>query len=110
MTEERKYAALYELRLFLTLHSHLVHINEYLYTETESDNRLSGEKQFDYVNPRNREVQIEMEEAFTRYLKSINALLEPVLYERTNHAVGADSGRGCCAFSESGDQKQDDDS
>lgn len=54
MTEEREYAALYELRLLLTLHSHLVHINEYLYTETESDNRLSGEKQFDYVNPRNR--------------------------------------------------------
>ena len=81
MTEERKYAALYELRLFLTLHSHLVHINEYLYTETESDNRLSGEKQFDYVNPRNREVQIEMEEAFTRYLKSINALLEPICVE-----------------------------
>ena len=81
MTEERKYAALYELRLFLTLHSHLVHINEYLYTETESNNRLSGEKQFDYVNPRNREVQIEMEEAFTRYLKSINALLEPICVE-----------------------------
>ena len=59
----------------------LVHINEYLYTETESDNRLSGEKQFDYVNPRNREVQIEMEEAFTRYLKSINALLEPICVE-----------------------------
>ena len=81
MTEEREYAALYELRLLLTLHSHLVHINEYLYTETESDNRLSGEKQFDYVNPRNREVQIEMEEAFTRYLKSINALLEPICVE-----------------------------
>ena len=58
-----------------------VHINEYLYTETESNNRLSGEKQFDYVNPRNREVQIEMEEAFTRYLKSINALLEPICVE-----------------------------
>ena len=81
MTEERKYAALYELRLFLTLHSHLVHINEYLYTETESDNRLSGEKQFDYVNPRNREAQIEMEEVFTLYLKAIDALLEPMYVE-----------------------------
>lgn len=81
MTEERKYAALYELRLFLTLHSHLVHINEYLYTETESDNRLSGEKQFDYVNPHNREAQIEMEEVFTLYLKAIDALLEPMYVE-----------------------------
>ena len=79
--EKRKYAALYELRLSLTLCSHLIHINEYLYTETESDNRPSGEKQFDYVNPRNREVQIEMEEAFTLYLKSIDAFLEPVCME-----------------------------
>ncbi len=79
MTRGKKVCRLFNgLRLLLTLHSHLVHINEYLYTETESDNRLSGEKQFDYVNPHNREVQIEMEEAFTRYLKAIDALLEPI--------------------------------
>ena len=79
--EEYQYAGLYDLRLKISQKSKLVHINEYLYTETESDNRLSGEKQFDYVNPRNREAQIEMEEVFTLYLKAIDALLEPMYVE-----------------------------
>ena len=54
-----EYAGLYDLRLFLSRHGSIVHLNEYLYTEEEKDTRKSGEKQFDYVNPRNREVQIE---------------------------------------------------
>ena len=68
------YAGLYHLRLHL---KSLVHIHEYLYTEMEMDVRKSGEKQFDYVNPRNREVQIEMEKAVTDYLYNIDALLPP---------------------------------
>jgi len=68
-----KFAGLYELRL----NTNCLRINEFLYTEEELDNRKSGEKQFDYVNPRNREVQIEMELACTEYLKSIGAYLEP---------------------------------
>lgn len=68
------YAALYDLRLRM---KNIVHINEYLYTEIETDMRKSGEKQFDYVDPRNRAVQIEMEKACTAHLKHIGAWLKP---------------------------------
>ena len=71
------YAGLYALRLALTRFSQLVHIREYLYTEEEDDLRKSGEKQFDYVDPRNRNVQLEREQAFTHYLKDIQAYLKP---------------------------------
>ncbi len=69
------YAAFYLIRLFHTEAVPPLHIREYLYTVDEQDARKSGEKQFDYVNPRNREVQIEMEEAFTFYLQDIKAWL-----------------------------------
>jgi len=74
---ELKYAALYAIRLFISRKGEISHINEYLYTEVEEDLRLSGEKQFDYVNPRNRDVQIEMEKVFTEHLKSIHTHLQP---------------------------------
>lgn len=61
METEYKWAALYDLRLRM---KKIVHINEYLYTEIETDTRKSGEKQFDYVDPRNRAVQIEMERRY----------------------------------------------
>lgn len=70
------YAALYFIRLFVSNYASLKHINEYLYTEIESDNRTSGEKQFDYVDPRNRKVQVEMEKVFTKYLQNIDACME----------------------------------
>ena len=72
-----RYAALYAIRLFIAREGKIAHINEFLYTEVEEDLRKSGEKQFDYVNPRNRDVQIEMEKAFTLYLKDIDAHLKP---------------------------------
>lgn len=75
MTEEYQWGALYDLRLRM---KKIVHINEYLYTEIETDNRKSGEKQFDYVDPRNRQVQIEMEAICTEHLKRIGAWLKPV--------------------------------
>ncbi|WP_448778800.1 DUF4922 domain-containing protein [Bacteroides congonensis] len=75
--EEYQYAGLYDLRLKTSQKSRLVHINEYLYTEVESDKRKSGEKQFDYVDPKNRQVQIEMEQACTRHLKEIGGYLYP---------------------------------
>lgn len=68
------YAALYDLRLRM---KNIVHINEFLYTEVETDMRKSGEKQFDYVDPRNRAVQIEMEKVCTAHLKRIGAWLKP---------------------------------
>ena len=74
---EYQYAGLYDLRLFLSRRMLPVHISEPLYTEVETDTRRSGEKQFDYVDPRNRTRQIEMERACTRHLKAIGALLAP---------------------------------
>lgn len=71
-----QYAGLYDLRLFLSREGKLFHINEYLYTETEQDTRKSGEKQFDYVDPRNRAAQVEMEHAVTRHLEKIDALID----------------------------------
>ena len=71
-------AGFYDLRLRLSECSKLVHVNEYLYSEVELDNRSSGEKLFDYVDPRNRNVQIEMEAACTDYLKRVGAYLPPV--------------------------------
>lgn len=78
MDVDYRYAALYDLRLRVSEMGRLVHIPEFLYYETDADNRDSDVKQFDYVNPRNREVQIEMEAACTAHLKRIGAWLAPV--------------------------------
>lgn len=72
-----KAAGLYDLRLRLSRIAPIVHINEYLYSDVTVDNRKSGEKIFDYVDPKNRGVQIEMEQACTAHLKEIGAYLEP---------------------------------
>lgn len=77
ITGDYRYAGLYDLRLKLSQRGDLVHINEYLYSEVEFDNRKSGEKIFDYVDPKNRGVQIEMEQACTEHLKEIGGYLEP---------------------------------
>ena len=77
MDAEYEYAGLYDLRLKVSQKGGLVHINEYLYYEIETDTRKSGEKLFDYVDPRNRAVQIEMEKACTQHLKDVGGYLEP---------------------------------
>jgi hypothetical protein len=77
MNEEFNFAGLYDLRLKVSQKHSLIHIPELLYTEIEPDIRKSGEKQFDYVDPRNRAVQIEMELACTNHLKKINGWLKP---------------------------------
>ena len=77
MNENYQFAGLYDLRLKVSQHHPLVHINEYLYTEIEEDTRASGEKIFDYVDPKNRQVQIEMEQACTQHLKEVGAYLAP---------------------------------
>ena len=74
--EAMQHAALYQLRLYISRMGRLVHINEYLYTESEQDTRTSGEKQFDYVDPRNRQIQIEMERACTFHLKETGAFVD----------------------------------
>ncbi|MDP4190577.1 MAG: glycosyltransferase family A protein [Bacteroidota bacterium] len=75
--ENYQFAGLYDLRLKVSQKSPVVRIPEYLYTTIETDTRKSGEKQFDYVNPRNRTVQIEMEAAATNHLKAVGAYLSP---------------------------------
>lgn len=77
-TLDYPHAGMYNLRLTVSRLASLVHINEVLYTEIETDTRKSGEKLFDYVDPKNREVQIDMEKACTEHLKAIGAYLPPV--------------------------------
>ncbi len=74
---EYSYSALYDLRLNISQSFSVTHVPEYLYSTVETDERNSGEKMFDYVNPKNREVQVEMEMAATSHLENIGAYLEP---------------------------------
>ena len=76
-----EFAGFYDLRLYLSRQGELLHLNELLYTEVESDTRASGVKQFDYVNPANRNVQIEMEQVATVHLKAIDALVDTSSYQ-----------------------------
>lgn len=79
--EDYHYASLYALRLKIAEISSIIHLPEFLYTITETDLRQSGEKQFDYVDPKNRNVQLEMEQACTIHLKAMEAWLPPVTRE-----------------------------
>ena len=77
MKADYEFAGLYDLWLKLSQKGDFVHVNEYLYYEVELDTRKSGEKLFDYVDPRNRAVQIEMEQACTEHLKAVGGWLRP---------------------------------
>ncbi len=83
-----RFAALYDLRLFLSRRMLPVHMDEYLYTEVERDTRLSGQKQFDYVDPRNRDRQVEMEQACTAHLRAIGAYLPAGDFEEIDFSEG----------------------
>ena len=83
-----RFAALYDLRLFLSRRMLPVHMDEYLYTEMERDTRLSGQKQFDYVDPRNRDRQVEMEQACTAHLRAIGAYLPAGDFEEIDFSEG----------------------
>ncbi len=76
--EDYPFAGMYNLRLASSCLGPVEHINEYLYAEVETDTRKSGQKIFDYVDPKNREVQIDMEKVCTAHLKRIGAYLEPI--------------------------------
>lgn len=78
MTADYQFAALYDLRLTLSRSGEILHIPESLYSMYPTDWRLSGEKNFDYVDPKNRGVQTEMEEACSQHLRHISAWLPPV--------------------------------
>ena len=83
-----QFAALYDLRLFISREQLPLHVDEFLYTEAEHDTRLSGQKQFDYVDPRNRSRQVEMERACTRHLRALNAYLHGDEYDEVNFSEG----------------------
>jgi hypothetical protein len=74
---ESRWGGLYDLRLRTSEEYPIVHIPEPLYKASQLDSRPTGQKQFDYVDPRNREYQIEMEAIATDHLKRIGAWLEP---------------------------------
>src|SRR5262245_23640499 len=76
-----KWGGLYALRLKLSIDSPVIRIPEQLYTRAAFDLRTTGEKVFDYLDPRKRQYQIEMEEIATDHLKQINAYLLPVFSE-----------------------------
>ncbi len=77
MKADYEFAGLYDLRLKLSQFAAITHINEFLYSDVELDTRKSGEKIFDYVDPKNRGRQIEMEQACTEHLKEIGGYLAP---------------------------------
>ncbi|HTP14017.1 MAG TPA: glycosyltransferase family 2 protein, partial [Bacteroidota bacterium] len=82
-----RWAGLYDVRLKTSIDAPIFHLREFLYTKSESDTRTSGQKLFDYVDPRNAEVQKEMEGVFTAHLKNIGAYLRPE-FEKVPPATG----------------------
>ncbi len=72
-----QFAGLYDMRLAISRVAPVVRVGEFLYSSVETDMRKSGEKLFDYVDPRNRAVQIEMEIVCTNHLKKIGGFLKP---------------------------------
>lgn len=77
MRETYGFAGLYQLRLKLSQHKLPIRIQEFLYAVHPRDTRGPGEKIFDYVDPRNRDLQVEMEKVVTQHLKEVGAYLEP---------------------------------
>lgn len=88
MKTDYSFGALYDLRLKASEKGLLVHINEYLYYEVETDTRKSGEKLFDYVDPKNRATQVEMEQICTEHLKAVGAYLEPGTVKEIDFEAG----------------------
>lgn len=67
-----KFAELYDFRLKLSQKYRIFHLSEFLYTQKAA---ASGDNQFSYVDPKNRAVQIEMEQVVTEHLKAIGAYI-----------------------------------
>ena len=87
--QEFRTAGFYQMRLAIQRCLPIVRLPQPLYTIAETDFRTSGQKQFDYVNPRNRDVQIEMEAACTEHLKLINGYLKPGAGARIDATQGS---------------------
>lgn len=76
-----KFAGLYNLRLMLSQLGPLFRIPEHLYTVESSEEVRTEDKHFSYVDPKNREVQIEMEKVVTQHLIDIGAYVHPPFKE-----------------------------
>jgi hypothetical protein len=72
-----QWAGWYDLRLKTSIDASIFHLQEDLYSMSESEEHPAGERLFDYVDPRNASVQKEMEVVFTQYLKNAGAYLPP---------------------------------
>lgn len=74
--DDYNFAALYDLRLKISQKFRIFHLTEFLYTQVEREQGSAEDKQFGYVDPKNRAVQIEMEQAVTAHLKAIGAYVD----------------------------------
>lgn len=72
-----RFAGLYDLRLKISQNYPLFHIQEFLYTVEKKEQLGTEDKHFSYVDPKNRQVQIEMESACTEHLKEVGAYIKP---------------------------------
>lgn len=75
----------YALRLRATMGRMIAMIPEYLYTAEKIDLRASGKKQHDYVNPRNRDYQRQMEEVLINHLHETDAAVDTKVREKVNY-------------------------
>ena len=85
---ESECGGFYQMRLAIQDALPIVRVPQPLYTVTETDLRTSGQKQFDYVNPSNRSIQIEMEKICTEHLKHIGGYLKPGFGKRVESYDG----------------------
>lgn len=76
----------YAMRLRLSQGRFFQMVPEYLYSVERVDYRKSGEKQHDYVDPRNIHYQAEMEDALYQHLFEIDALAPAEKTTLTFHA------------------------
>lgn len=78
----------YELRLNMSVGRTIAAVPEYLYTVSKIDFRKSGDKQHDYVNPRNAVYQSYMERIFTDFLIASGAMVHPRQVEKDSSDEG----------------------
>ena len=73
-----KFSGLYSLRLAISRKRKIFRIPEFLYTVENNFDKSAEEKQFEYVDSKNREIQIECEKVVSEHLKKLKAFLKPV--------------------------------
>ncbi len=72
-----RHGALYDLRLKLSIDHSIYRVPEALYSIITHRDEQNGMALFAYVDPRNQQIQKEMESIFTDHLKRIGAYISP---------------------------------